>query len=111
MCQEKSSRLSIVLTSNIHEVRVWISYSITRLRDRNGDGETDLYECFNNDTLNTEHFHEPCMDLQTDASGRFYYMKGGRHALRALHPHHGTLIRVTADGATSEIIGGGFVER
>ena len=81
---------------------------ITRLHDYNGDGEADYYENFNNDTLNTEHFHEPCMDLHTDHAGNFYYMKGGRHALKALHPHHGNLVRVSPDGASSELIGGGF---
>ncbi len=81
---------------------------ITRLHDYNGDGEADYYENFNNDTLNTEHFHEPCMDLHTDREGNFYYMKGGRHALKALHPHHGNLVRVSPDGASSELIGGGF---
>jgi len=77
---------------------------ITRLVDLNGDGETDFYQNFNNDTYNTEHFHEPCMDLQTDATGNFYYMKAARHALRATHPHHGTLIRVSPSGRTSEVV-------
>ena len=36
---------------------------------------------FNNDTYNSEHFHEQVMDLQTDAAGNFYYMKSARHAL------------------------------
>lgn len=81
---------------------------ITRLVDLNRDGETDFYQNFNNDTYNTEHFHEPCMDLQTDATGNFYYMKVARHALRATHPHHGTLIRVSPSGRTSEVVAYGF---
>ena len=81
---------------------------ITRLVDLNGDGETDFYQNFNNDTYNTEHFHEPCMDLQIDATGNFYYMKAARHALRATHPHHGTLIRVSPNGHTSEVVAYGF---
>ena len=35
------------------------------------------------------------MGLQTDAEGNFYYAKGARHALPALVPHHGTLLRVS----------------
>ncbi len=45
------------------------------LRDFNGDGETDFYECFNNDHQVTEHFHEFAMGLQTDEAGNFYYAK------------------------------------
>ena len=81
---------------------------ITRLVDLNADGETDFYENFNNDTYNSEHFHEQSMDLQTDAAGNFYYMKGARHALPAQHPHHGTLIRVSPDGEQSTVIAYGF---
>ncbi len=81
---------------------------ITRLVDLNADGETDFYENFNNDTYNSEHFHEQSMDLQTDASGNFYYMKAARHALPAQHPHHGTLIRVSPDGEQSTVIAYGF---
>ena len=81
---------------------------ITRLVDLNADGETDFYENFNNDTYNSEHFHEQSMDLQTDAAGNFYYMKGARHALPAQHPHHGTLIRVSPDGEQSTVLAYGF---
>lgn len=81
---------------------------ITRLRDLNGDGEADFYENFNNDSMNTEHFHEFALDLQTDAAGNFYYMKGARHAREALHPHHGTFMRVNADGSNSEVLARGM---
>jgi hypothetical protein len=81
---------------------------ITRLRDENGDGETDFYENFNNDTFNSEHFHEPATGLQTDSEGAFYFMKAARHALRAGHPHHGVLMRVAADGSESTVLARGF---
>ena len=81
---------------------------ITRLVDLNGDGETDFYENFNNDVNNSEHFHEQVMDLQTDASGNFYFMKSARHGLPAQHPHHGTLVRVSSDGEESDVIAYGF---
>ena len=76
---------------------------IVKLHDLNGDGETDFYECFNNDHQVTEHFHEFAMGLQTDAEGNFYYAKSGRHALPALVPHHGTLLKVSKDGARTDI--------
>jgi glucose/arabinose dehydrogenase len=81
---------------------------IVCLHDLNGDGETDYYECFNNDHQVTEHFHEFAMGLQTDAAGNFYYAKSGRHALPALVPHHGTLLKVSKDGTATEILATGF---
>ena len=61
------------------QVYVGCRDQIVILRDLNGDGETDFYECFNNDHQVTEHFHEFAMGLQTDAAGNFYYAKGARH--------------------------------
>lgn len=81
---------------------------ITLLADTNDDGETDYYKAFNHDAQVTEHFHEFAMDLQTDAYGSFYYTKAARHAKTALVPQHGTLLRVSPDGKTTEIIASGF---
>lgn len=78
------------------------------LRDLNGDGETDFYECFNHDHQVTEHFHEFAMGLQVDAKGNWYYAKSARHALPAVVPHHGTLLRVSPDGSQTEILARGF---
>ncbi len=81
---------------------------LVRLEDRNGDGEADFYRCINNDHQVTEHFHEFAMGLQTDAEGNFYYAKSARHALTAIVPQHGTLLRVSRDGARTDIIATGF---
>jgi mono/diheme cytochrome c family protein len=81
---------------------------IARLKDLNGDGETDFIECFNDDAQVTEHFHEFAMGLQTDAAGNFYYAKSGRHALDSVVPQHGTLLKVSADGSKTEILATGF---
>jgi hypothetical protein len=78
------------------------------LHDTNGDGEADFYECLNNDHQVTEHFHEFAMGLQIDADGNFYYAKSGRHALPAVVPHHGTLLRVSKDGSRTDILATGF---
>jgi len=90
------------------EIFICCRDQIARLRDLNGDGEIDFIENFNNDHQVTEHFHEFAMGLQTDAAGNFYYAKSARHALPALVPHHGTLLRVSADGARTDILAGGF---
>lgn len=81
---------------------------LVRLKDRNGDGEMDLYECFNSDHQVTEHFHEFAMGLQQDGDGNWYYAKSARHALPALVPQHGTLLRVTSDGSRTDIVATGF---
>jgi hypothetical protein len=81
---------------------------IVRLHDLNGDGETDYYECFNSDHQVTEHFHEFAMGLQADDAGNLYYAKSARHARTALVPQHGTVLKVSADGAHTEILANGF---
>ena len=81
---------------------------IVILRDLNQDGETDFYECFNQDHQVTEHFHEFAMGLQVDAAGNLYYAKSARHALKAIVPHHGTLLRVAPDGSRTDILANGF---
>ncbi|MCA9114861.1 MAG: c-type cytochrome [Planctomycetaceae bacterium] len=78
------------------------------LQDLNGDGETDFYRCFNSDHQVTEHFHEFAMGLQRDGQGNWYYGKSARHALPAIVPHHGTLLRISPDGSRTEILATGF---
>lgn len=90
------------------EVYVTCRDQLVKLKDLNGDGETDVYECVNSDHQVTEHFHEFAMGLQTDAAGNFYYAKSARHALPAVVPHHGTLLRISADGAKTDILANGF---
>ena len=81
---------------------------IAVLRDLNGDEEIDFYECFNGDHQVTEHFHEFAMGLQTDSAGNFIYAKAARHAKPAIIPQHGTLLQVSKDGSTTDIIATGF---
>ena len=90
------------------EVYVICRDQIVILHDRNGDEEIDWFECFNNDHQVTEHFHEFAMGLQSDDEGNLLYAKSARHALPALVPHHGTLLRVSADGQRTEIVASGF---
>jgi hypothetical protein len=81
---------------------------ITRLLDRSGDGEADFLVNFNNDARNSEHFHEPASGLLATPDGDLLYHKAARHAKLALHMHHGSVIRVSSDGATSEVVAHGF---
>lgn len=96
---------------------------ITRYHDLNGDGEADFYECFNNQYVSSQGFHEFVFDLQTDAAGNFYFAKAG--PVRAGGPgfgdrdgktpgngeitsFSGTLMKVSKDGKKLEIIATGF---
>lgn len=108
--QRIASGLFQPLGLRIVDDRIYVTCrdQIARLNDLNGDGEIDFIECFNGDHQVTEHFHEFAMGLQTDAAGNFYYAKAARHALPALVPQHGTLIRVSKDGSTSDIVCTGF---
>jgi hypothetical protein len=81
---------------------------ITRLHDLNGDGEADYYECFNNDCVVTDNYHEFALDLQTDSKGNFYYGKGSPWTPTNTSPHQGTLIRVSRDGSKFEIVCNGL---
>jgi hypothetical protein len=90
------------------EIYVGCRDMIAVLRDFNGDRETDFIESFNSDHQVTEHFHEFAMGLQTDAEGNFYYAKSARHAKTPVVPHHGTLLKVSKDGRSTEVIATGF---
>ena len=50
---------------------------IVRLRDLNGDMETDYYETFYADKDVSDFFHSFAFGLQADAEGNLYYAKSG----------------------------------
>lgn len=86
---------------------------ITQLIDLNGDGETDHFKTFNRDVLITSNFHEFAFDLQTDKAGNFYFSKsspvrGGGRGFDQILPHHGTVIKVSADGKSSTVMATGL---
>ncbi len=81
---------------------------LTRLTDRNKDGEADFYENFNNDTVVTANYHEFCLDLQTDSKGNFYYFKGAPWSPEVKSPHQGTCLKVSKDGSKLEVFATGF---
>ena len=80
---------------------------ITRLHDLNKDGEADFYESFNNDIFITSHYHEFALNLETDSKGNFYFTKGGNLS-EAVTPHQGTVLKVSKDGGTMEVVATGL---
>jgi hypothetical protein len=86
---------------------------ITRLKDLDGDGEADYYENFFNGIHVTPNFHEFAYELQTDAAGNFYFIKGGPvrpggRGFDTISEHHGCLFKLSKDGSTLEVIATGF---
>jgi type 1 glutamine amidotransferase/mono/diheme cytochrome c family protein len=69
---------------------------ITRLEDRNGDGEADFYASFNNACETSSGGHDYHTSLETDAAGNFYYLSP-----KGLH-------RVSFDGRSHETLASGW---
>ncbi|MBM3876682.1 MAG: hypothetical protein FJ386_08200 [Verrucomicrobia bacterium] len=80
---------------------------LTRLHDLNNDGEADFYENFNNDVAISSHYHEFCLNLETDPQGNFYFTKGGNLG-PSRHPHHGALLRISKDGSKLDVVATGL---
>ncbi len=78
---------------------------LTRLRDRNGDGEADYYESFNNDGI--VYPRALTMGLAVDSEGYFYFFKNGNRVPSEV-PQHGALIQVSPDGSSREVYARGF---
>ena len=89
------------------EVFVLCRDQLMRLRDLNGDGEADFYECFNNDTWVSPSYHAFAFDLQTDRIGNFYYTRCGQRVDPAL-PLNGGMVIVSKDGLHAELIATGL---
>ena len=70
---------------------------ITRLHDRNGDGEADYYENFSSDGQTSTSGHDFAACLETDSVGNFYYIRA-----------HEGVVRVSRDGRRHESLATGF---
>lgn len=69
---------------------------ITRLHDKNADGEADFYENFSNGYLTSTHGHDFVTCLETDPQGNFYFAHGAEGVLRV--PPSGGNATVVATG-------------
>ncbi|QEG39668.1 DUF6797 domain-containing protein [Roseimaritima ulvae] len=70
---------------------------LTRLRDINGDGEADFYECFSNAFETSPAGHDFICGLQRDSQGHFYTASGNQG-----------LLRISSDGGRADVIATGF---
>ncbi|MFG0263285.1 MAG: DUF6797 domain-containing protein, partial [Novipirellula sp. JB048] len=78
---------------------------LTRLHDRDGNGEADFYESFCADLDVSTNFHAFNFDLQTDEEGNFYYAKSGHGADFSLP---GAVFKISPDGQHREVLSTGF---
>ena len=81
----------------VHDDRVYVQCGdqITRLEDRDGDGEADFYAAFSR-ALPASTGHDYHCGLERDAAGRFYTAA------------HARLARISADGSRAETLAVGF---
>lgn len=70
---------------------------ITRLHDKNADGEIDFYECFSNVFDASAGGHDYMCGLVRDDEGRFYTSSGSQG-----------LLRISADGSSVELLATGL---
>jgi len=73
-----------------------------RLRDTDGDGEADAYDCLHNAWPMSAFYHAFSLCLIRDRAGNLYHAKGG-HAARKT-PMHGGIVRTDANLARSELV-------
>lgn len=89
------------------ELFVFDKNGIWRLRDTNRDGEADVHELFSNAFAQTADMREFPSTLRLAPKGEFVIAKGGQQST-TLGKHNGSVLRVSADGRRSTVLGYGF---
>lgn len=89
------------------EIFVFDKNGIWKLRDTNGDGEADVHEMFSNAFGQTADMREFPATIRLAPGGEFVIAKGGQQATYE-GKHNGSVLRVSADGRTSTVLGYGF---
>ena len=78
---------------------------IVKLHDYNNDGEADFYEAFFNEDEPDKGWHAYNFDLEVGKDGSFYYGRTGGFSQWSVP---GGVVKVSADGKTSTVIGAGL---
>ncbi len=104
-----ASGLHEPLTLAIRDDQIYVfdRNGIWRLRDTNGDDEADVHELFSNAFAQTADMREFPNTLRLAPGGEFVIAKGGQEAA-TLGRHNGSVLRISADGGTSTVLGYGF---
>ncbi len=104
-----ASGLHEPMTAAIRDNQVYVfdKNGIWRLRDTDGNGEADVHELFSNAFAQTADMREFPSTLRLAPKGEFVIAKGGQQAT-TLGKHNGSVLRVSADGRRSTVLGYGF---
>jgi len=104
-------------TSGLHEpmsaairdnqIFVFDRNGIWKILDTDGNGEADTHELFSNAFAQTADMREFPATIRSAPDGEFVIAKGGQQA-STLGKHNGSVLRVSADGRRSEVLGYGF---
>ncbi len=89
------------------EIFVFDRNGVWRLRDVNGDGEADVHEMFSNAFAQTADMREFPSTLRLGPRGEFVIAKGGQEGT-TIGKHNGSILRLSADGATATLLGYGL---
>ena len=79
------------------DIFVFSRLGITRLVDRDADGETDFYEMFCNRFTQSAESRDHALSLVVRPNGSFMISKGGQQPV-AGSPHSGRILSISADG-------------
>ena len=89
------------------EIYAFDRNGIWRLRDTDRDGEADVHELFSNAFAQTADMREFPSTLRAAPNGEFVIAKGGQEAT-TIGKHNGSVLRISADGRSSTVLGYGF---
>jgi glucose/arabinose dehydrogenase/mono/diheme cytochrome c family protein len=89
------------------EIFAFDKNGVWRLRDTDGDGEADMHELFSNCFSQTADMREFASQIRLAPGGEFVIAKGGQQAT-TLGKHNGSVLRLSADGRSANVLGYGF---
>jgi mono/diheme cytochrome c family protein len=89
------------------EIFAFDKNGIWKLRDTNNDGEADVHELFSNAFAQTADMREFPSQIRLAPGGEFIIAKGGQQATYQ-GKHNGSVLRISADGRRSTVLGYGF---
>ncbi len=80
---------------------------LTKLIDRDNNGEADLYQCLSNLAAQTAETREFAMSLELKPGGGYYLAKGGQVGTTR-GKYNGTILEISPDGKKLEVIATGL---
>ncbi|MES2692225.1 MAG: DUF6797 domain-containing protein [Verrucomicrobiota bacterium] len=104
-----ASGLHEPMTCTLRDEQLYVfdKNGIWRLHDIDGDDEADVHELFSNAFAQTADNREFPSQIRLAPNGEFIIAKGGQQDT-TLGKHNGSVLRISADGRQSTVLGYGF---